>query len=99
MKGIEFPWPLAEVALQHHERMNGSGYPHGLQGEDILIDARIVGVADVLEAMVSHRPYRPALGIEKAMEEMQRNRGVLYHPEVADACLHVFQEGRLFGRQ
>jgi HD-GYP domain-containing protein (c-di-GMP phosphodiesterase class II) len=99
LKGIEFPWPLAEVALQHHERMNGSGYPHGLQGEDILIDARIVGVADVLEAMVSHRPYRPALGIEKAMEEMQRNRGVLYHPEVADACLHVFQEGRLFGRQ
>jgi putative two-component system response regulator len=94
LKGIEFPWPVAEIALQHHERMNGSGYPRGLKGQEILQEARIVGVADVVEAMASHRPYRPALGIDKALEEIRKNRGVLYDPEVVDACVRVFEEGR-----
>ena len=74
---IEFPWPVAEVLLQHHERMNGSGYPRGLVGEEILMEARIMAVADVVEAMSSHRPYRPALGIERAVEEVTQNRGIL----------------------
>jgi len=93
LKGINFPWPVAEIAYQHHERMDGSGYPRGLKGEEILLGARIMTVADVVEAMASHRPYRPALGIDKALEEIQKNRGVLYDPEVADACLRVFREG------
>ena len=93
LKGINFPWPVAEIAYQHHERMDGSGYPRGLKGEEILLGARIMAVADVVEAMASHRPYRPALGIDKALEEIQRNRGVLYDAEAADACLRVFREG------
>jgi len=72
--------------------MNGSGYPHGLSGEDILLEARILGVADVVEAMASHRPYRPALGIDKALEEISKNRGTLYDPQVVDACLRLFRE-------
>jgi len=92
LKQIEFPWPVAEIVLQHHERMNGSGYPHGLSGEDILLEARILGVADVVEAMASHRPYRPALGIDKALEEISKNRGTLYDPQVVDACLRLFRE-------
>jgi len=92
LKQIEFPWPVAEIVLQHHERMNGSGYPHGLSGEDILLEARILGVADVVEAMASHRPYRPALGIDKALEEISKNRGTLYDPQVVDACLKLFRE-------
>ncbi len=98
LKDIEFPWPIAEAVYQHHERMDGSGYPRGLKGEEILPEARIMAVADVVEAMASHRPYRPALGIDKAIEEVSRNKGVLYEPEVADACLRVFREGR-FGFQ
>ena len=92
VKNIEFPWPVAEIILQHHERMDGSGYPRGLQGDDILMEARIVAVADVVEAMASHRPYRAALGINAALEEMEKHRGILYDAEVVDACLRVFRE-------
>ena len=92
VRDIEFPWPVAEVLLQHHERMNGSGYPRGLDGEDILMEARIMAVADVVEAMASHRPYRPALGIDRAMEEIKQNRGILYDSDVVDSCLKLFQE-------
>ncbi len=92
LKGIEFPWPVAEVVLQHHERLNGSGYPQGLKGQDISREARILMVADVVEAMASYRPYRPALGIEAALEEIEKNKGILYDPEVADICLKLFRE-------
>lgn len=94
LKGIEFPWPINDIVLQHHERMDGSGYPQGLSGEAILLEARILGVADVVEAMASHRPYRPAQGIDAALEEISKNKGLLYDPEVADACLRVFTKGR-----
>ncbi|MGA9351628.1 MAG: PAS domain S-box protein [Anaerolineae bacterium] len=89
---IEFPWPLAQIVLQHHERMDGSGYPQGLSGEEIILEARILGVADVVEAMASHRPYRSARGIDEALEEISGNRGVLYDPEVVDTCLKLFTE-------
>jgi len=92
LKNIEFPWPIAQIVLQHHERMDRSGYPVGLSGEQILLEAKILGVADVVEAMASHRPYRPALGIEAALEEVSRNRGILYDGEVVDACLKLFRE-------
>jgi len=92
LKRIEFPWPIAQTVLQHHERLDGSGYPAGLSGEEILLEARILGLSDVVEAMCSHRPYWPALGIDKALEEISRNRGVLYDPNVVDACLKVFTE-------
>ncbi|MBI5909076.1 MAG: PAS domain S-box protein [Betaproteobacteria bacterium] len=92
LKDVEFPWPVAEVALQHHERMDGSGYPQGLKGEAILFEARIMAVADVIEAMSSHRPYRPGLGIEAALAEIERGRGSKYDPVVADACLRLFRE-------
>ena len=91
LKTIEFPYPIAQIILQHHERMDGSGYPQGLQGEDILLAARIIAVADVLEAMSAHRPYRPALGMEAAMDEIVKNRGILYDPNVVDACLGIYQ--------
>jgi len=94
LKDIPFPWPVAKIILQHHERMDGSGYPDGLFGDDILIEARILGVADVVEALASHRPYRPALGIDKALEEVRENRGTPYDPEVVDACLKLFTEKR-----
>jgi PAS domain S-box-containing protein len=92
LKDIDFPWPVAEVILQHHERMDGSGYPKGLKGEAILLEARIVSVADVVEAIASHRPYRAALGVEAALEEISKNRGILYDPVVVDACLELFHE-------
>ncbi|MEJ2286756.1 MAG: HD domain-containing phosphohydrolase [Desulfobacterales bacterium] len=92
LKGIEFPWPIADIIVQHHERMNGSGYPRGLAGEDILIEARIIGVSDVVETMSSHRPYRPSMGIDKALQEIILNKGTLYDARVVDACLHIFQE-------
>jgi PAS domain S-box-containing protein len=92
LKNIEFPWPIAQMVLQHHERMDGSGYPQGLLGKDILLEARILAVADVVEAMASHRPYRAALGIDKALEEISQNRGVLYDPEVVDVCLKLLIE-------
>jgi PAS domain S-box-containing protein len=91
LKDVNFPWPVAEVALQHHERMDGSGYPQNLKGEAILLEARIMAVADVVEAMSSHRPYRPGLGIEAALAEIDRGRGTAYDPDVADACLKVFR--------
>jgi len=90
LKTIEFPYPIAQIILQHHERMDGSGYPQGLSGKDILLEARIIGVADVIEAMSAHRPYRPALGIEIAIEEIIKNRGTLYDPQVVDACLSIY---------
>lgn len=92
LKGIDFPWPVAEIAYQHHERMDGSGYPRGLKGEEIYKEARIMAVADVVESMTTHRPYRPALGISKALEEVERNAGKFYDPTVADACLRLFRE-------
>jgi response regulator RpfG family c-di-GMP phosphodiesterase len=92
LKSIEFSWPIAQIVLQHHERLNGSGYPQGLKGEDILLEARILGVVDVVEAMSSHRPYRPAWGIDKALEEISKNRDILYDPEVVDACLKLFKK-------
>jgi PAS domain S-box-containing protein len=94
LKDVKFPWPVAEVALQHHERMDGSGYPQGLKGEAILLEARIMAVADVIETMSSHRPYRPALGIEAALLEIERGRGSVYDADVADACLRLFRERR-----
>jgi putative nucleotidyltransferase with HDIG domain len=92
LKTIEFPWPVAKIVLQHHERMNGSGYPGGLKGKDILLEAKILAVADVIEAMATHRPYRPALSIEDALGEISKNRGTLYDPNVVDICLKVFKE-------
>ena len=92
LKEIEFPWPVAQIVLQHHERIDGSGYPAGLCGEDILVEARTLAVADVVEAMASHRPYRPTLGRDMALEEISQNRGVLYDPDVVDACMKLLQE-------
>jgi HD-GYP domain-containing protein (c-di-GMP phosphodiesterase class II) len=92
LKGIDFPWPIAQMVLQHHERMDGSGYPKGLKGEQIVLEARILSVADVVEAMASHRPYRPGLGIDKALEEIARGRGTVYDAQVAHACLRLFRE-------
>ncbi|MHB8842785.1 MAG: HD domain-containing phosphohydrolase [Candidatus Aquicultor sp.] len=92
LKDIDFPWPVAEIILQHHERMNGSGYPQGLKGDRILLEARILMVADVVEAMASYRPYRPALGIDIALEEIEKNKGILYDPEVVEVCLRLFKE-------
>ena len=89
---IDFPYPVSQIILQHHERVNGSGYPHGLSGESILLEARILAVADVVEAMSSHRPYRPALGIETALEEIAKNRGVFYDAKAVDACIKLFRE-------
>jgi len=95
VEGISFPWPVAEMILQHHERLDGSGYPDGVCGDEILIGARIIAVADVVEAMATHRPYRAARGIDAALREIETNRGRLYDPTVVDACLRVAQEGRL----
>ncbi|WP_435550527.1 HD domain-containing phosphohydrolase [Desulfobacterium sp. N47] len=92
LKYVESPWPLAEIVYQHHERMDGSGYPRGLKGDEILIGARIMAVADVVESMASHRPYRPALGINAALEEIENNKETLYDTDVADACLRLFRE-------
>jgi PAS domain S-box-containing protein len=92
LKDVESPWPLAEIVFQHHERMDGSGYPRELKGEEILIEARILSVADVIEAMASHRPYRPGMGIDAALEEIDKNKGILYDDAVVDACLKLFRE-------
>jgi len=92
LKEIEFPWPIAKIVYQHHERMDGSGYPRGLFGEAILLEARILAVADVVEAMVSSRPYRQAHVIKKAMEEISTKKGVLYDSQAADACLKLLAE-------
>ncbi|MGB2783709.1 MAG: PAS domain S-box protein [Atribacterota bacterium] len=92
LRKIDFSWPVAKIVLQHHEKINGSGYPGGLKGDEILLEAKIIGVADVVEAISSHRPYRPALGIDKALEEISQNRGILYDPMVVDVCLNLFKE-------
>jgi PAS domain S-box-containing protein len=92
LKDVESSWPLAEIVYQHHERMDGSGYPRNLKGDEILLEARIMAVADVVEAMASHRPYRPALGIDAALREIEKNKGTLYDNTVADACLRLFRE-------
>jgi HD-GYP domain-containing protein (c-di-GMP phosphodiesterase class II) len=92
LKGIEFPWSIAEIIIQHHERMDGSGYPNGLAGDSILMEARIIGVADVVETMSSHRPYRPSMGIEKALAEITQNSGALYDADVVTACLKIFSD-------
>ena len=92
LKSIDFSYPVANIVLQHHERLNGSGYPNHLKGDEISLEARILGVADVVEAISSHRPYRAALGIEKALEEISQNKGILYDPEVVDVCLKLFKE-------
>lgn len=92
LMNINFPWEVEEIVLQHHERIDGSGYPRGLKEDEILIGAKIIAVADVVEAMSSHRPYRPARGIKEALEEISQNRGILYDPKVADICLKLFRE-------
>lgn len=92
LKTVDFPWPIAQIVLQHHERMDGSGYPNGISGENILLEARILAVADVVEAMASHRPYRAALGIDLALNEISKNRGSSYDSKVVDACLRLFNE-------
>lgn len=92
LKNVESPWPLAEIVYQHHERVDGSGYPRNLKGEDICIEARILAVADVVEAMASHRPYRPSLGIDAALSEIEKNRGIFYDNAIVDACLRLFRE-------
>jgi putative nucleotidyltransferase with HDIG domain len=92
LRNIDFPWPIAQIVLQHHERLDGSGYPAGLCGKDILLEAAIIGIADVVEAMTTHRPYRPALGLEKALAEISKNKGLLYDAAAADACMKLFTE-------
>lgn len=93
LKPIPFPWPIAEIVHQHHERLNGTGYPLGLSNNEILFESYIIAVADVVEAMASHRPYRPSLGIEISLDEIRKNRGILYNCEVVDACLALFEKG------
>ena len=92
LRNVTFPWPLADVALQHHERMDGSGYPQGLKGDAILLEARIMSVADVVEAIASHRPYRPGLGIDAALEEITLHRGTRFDQNVVDACIRLFRQ-------
>jgi HD-GYP domain-containing protein (c-di-GMP phosphodiesterase class II) len=92
LKDINFDRPLALIVYQHHERINGAGYPQGIRGEEILPEARILAVADVVEAICTHRPYRPSLGIERALKEISEHSGVLYDPEAVDVCLQLFRE-------
>ena len=92
VKGVEFPWPVDRMISQHHERLDGSGYPRGLKDSEIILEARILAVADTVEAMASHRPYRPGLGIETALDEIKKNSGRLYDPEVANACIRLFEQ-------
>jgi PAS domain S-box-containing protein/putative nucleotidyltransferase with HDIG domain len=92
LKDIDFPYPIAKIVLQHHERNDGSGYPQGLKGKDILLEAKIINVADVVEAMSSHRPYREALGVDVALDEITKNKGVLYDSEIVDVCVKLFKE-------
>ncbi len=94
IKDAQFPWPIAQMVLQHHERMDGSGYPQHLKGEQMLPEAKILAVADVVEAMSSHRPYRPGLGLDAALEEITKYRGVLYDPAVVDSCIALFRENK-----
>ena len=91
---IDFPWPVGQMIAQHHERLDGSGYPLGLRGNDILLEARVIAVADVVEAISSYRPYRPSLGIEAALEEVKTNKGIKYDPDAVQACATLFESGR-----
>ena len=99
LNSIKFPWPLSQIVLQHHERIDGSGYPDGLSGKQILTEAKILGVADVVEAMASRRPYRQALGIDKALEEISINKGKLYDVEAANVCLKIFKDKKFEFKQ
>lgn len=92
LKNIESPWPLAEIVHQHHERMDGTGYPRHLKGDEIILEARIISVADVVEAIASHRPYRASLGIHVALDEIEKNKGILYDDAVVNACLRLFRD-------
>ena len=92
LEGIDFPWPIAEMVLQHHERLDGSGYPQGLRAEDISQGARILAVADVVEAIASHRPYRPALGIDAALTEIEAGKDSLFDRDAVDACIRLFRD-------
>ncbi len=92
LKDIEFPWPIARIVLEHHERIDGSGYPNGLKGEQTLLESRIIAIADVVEAISSHRPYRAAQGLNAALAEISKNKGILYEPDIVDACLRLFRE-------
>jgi PAS domain S-box-containing protein len=94
VKNIQFPWPIARMILEHHERMDGSGYPQGLKGDEILLGSRIIALSDVIEAMSTHRPYRFVVGIDAALDEVQQHRGTLYDPQAVDACLKLFTEKR-----
>lgn len=92
MSDLEFPWPIAKIVLQHHEKIDGSGYPEGIKADDILLEAKIIGVADVVEAISSHRPYRPALGVDYAIAQIERNKGILFDSSVVEACIQVITE-------
>jgi len=94
LKDIEFPWPIATIIRQHHERIDGSGYPRGLKDNEIILEAKVIAVADVVEAMSSHRPYRQALGLKAALDELEDKKGILYAQDVADACLHLFNSNK-----
>lgn len=91
LANIDFPYPVAEIIYQHHERLDGSGYPRGLKGDEIALEARIIGVADVIDAMASYRPYRPSLGVDAAIEEIVKYKGIIYDPDVVEACLRVYK--------
>jgi HD-GYP domain-containing protein (c-di-GMP phosphodiesterase class II) len=92
LKDVELPYPIAEAVLQHHERLDGSGYPQGLKDNQILLEAQIIAIADTIEAMAMHRPYRPAHGIDTALEEIEKNKGTLYNAEAVDACIRLFRK-------
>lgn len=92
LKSVDFVWPISEIVAQHHERIDGTGYPEGLTGDQIRMESRIMAVADVVDAMASHRPYRPSLGMEKALEEIETNKGIHFDPDAVDACLRLFRE-------
>jgi len=92
LKDVESPWPLAQIVYQHHERMNGTGYPKNIKGDEIILEARIMAVADIVDAMASHRPYLASLGIEAALNEIEKNKGILYDDHVVKACLRLIRE-------
>jgi PAS domain S-box-containing protein/putative nucleotidyltransferase with HDIG domain len=94
LKNVEFPWPIAQIIYQHHERLDGSGYPNKIRGDQILLEARIIAVADVIEAMSSHRPYRPSYGLDKALDEIQKHAGRLYDPAIVEVCVRLFEQNR-----
>jgi len=94
LSAIDWPWPIAEIAIEHHERLDGSGYPKGLKGDEMSLEGRIMAVADVMDAMIHHRPYRPARGLKEAIEELKGGRGALYDPQVVDACVKILKSGK-----